>query len=97
MEFSKILLDLGFYLSFNGAATFKNARVAPLVIEEMPLDRLMLETDCPYLTPEPYRGKRNSPAYIPIIAEKISQYVGVSVDELEKITTENGKRFFNID
>lgn len=97
LEYARELIDLGFYLSFNGAATFENAKTAPRVIEWMPKDRLMLETDCPYLTPVPYRGKRNSPAYIPAIAEKFSEYTGIPTEELARITTENGKRFFGIE
>jgi len=97
LEFAKIITDLGFYMSFGGSATFANAKTAPEVIKWMPLDRLMLETDCPYLTPVPYRGRRNTPAYIPNIAEKFSEYLGIAAEEVGKITTENGKRFFGIE
>lgn len=96
LEYAKVITGLGFYMSFGGSATFANAKTAPEVIKWMPLERLMLETDCPYLTPVPYRGRRNSPEYIPNIAEKFAEYLGMSVEELGKITTENGKRFFEI-
>ncbi len=96
LEYAKELINLGFYLSFNGAATFANARVAPEVIRWMPKDKLMLETDCPYLAPVPYRGKRNSPAYVAAVAEKLSEYTVLPVDELAAITTQNGKNFFGI-
>ena len=95
-ETAKIVLDLGWYLSFGGVITFKNARRALEVIEKMPLDRIMLETDCPYLAPEPKRGRRNSSLYLPYIAEKVAGVRGVAVEEVAAATTENGKRFFGI-
>ncbi len=96
VEYAKEITNLGFYMSFGGSATFTNAKTAPEVIRRMPTHRLMLETDCPYLTPVPYRGRRNSPAYIPNIAEKFAQYLEMPIDELGRITCENGKRFFEI-
>jgi len=95
-ETAKIVLDLGWYLSFTGVVTFKNARRALEVIEKMPLDRIMLETDCPYLAPDPMRGKRNSSLYLPYIAEKVAQVRGLDVSEVAALTMENGKRFFGI-
>ena len=86
----------GWMLSFNGAITFKNARKAPEVIAEAPLDRILIETDSPYLAPVPYRGKRNDSGYVRLVAEKIAQIKGISGDEVERITWENGKRFFHI-
>ena len=94
LEYAKEVCALGFYLSFGGSATFDNAKTAPEVIRWMPIERLMLETDCPYLTPPPHRGKRNTPAYVPIIAQKFAEYLAMPVEELARITTENGKRFF---
>jgi TatD DNase family protein len=96
LEMAKQLLDLGWYLSFNGAITFKNARKALEVISYMPLDRLMLETDSPYLSPVPFRGKRNDSRRVPIVAETIAALRQMPVEEVAKITTENGKRFFRI-
>lgn len=96
LEYAKILISLGFYLSFTGAITFKNAKAAPAVAAWMPQDRIMIETDSPYLAPVPYRGKRNFPGYVPLVAEKIAALRGVSVEEIARITYENGSRFFRI-
>ena len=95
-ETAKIILDMGWYLSFTGVVTYKNARKALEVIEKMPEDRIMLETDCPYLSPEPVRGRRNSSLYLPHIAEKIAEVRGMSIEETAALTMENGKRFFGI-
>jgi len=95
-ETAKIVLDLGWYLSFTGVITFKNARRALEVLEKMPADRIMLETDCPYLAPEPMRGKRNSSLYLPYTAQKVAEVRGVAVSEVAEMTTENGKYFFRI-
>jgi len=95
-ETAKILLDMGWYLSFTGVITFKNARKALDVIEKMPRDRLMLETDCPYMAPEPKRGRRNSSLFLPYIAEKVAQIWGVTTEDAAMTTTENGKRLFRI-
>ncbi len=96
VEMARELLKMGWMLSFNGAITFKNARKAPEVIGEIPMDRIMIETDAPYLTPVPFRGKRNDSTYVSLVAEKIAQIKGLSPDEVERITWENGKRFFGI-
>jgi len=95
-ETAKVVLDLGWYLSFTGVITFKNARRALEVLEKMPADRIMLETDCPYLAPDPMRGRRNSSLYLPYIAEKVAQVRGLAVDEVAALTMENGKRFFGV-
>lgn len=96
VEDARTLLKMGWMLSFNGAITFKNARKAPEVIAEIPMDRMMIETDSPYLTPVPYRGKRNDSGYVSLVAEKIAEIKGISPEEVERITFENGKRFFAI-
>ena len=96
LETAKIILDMGWYLSFTGIITFNNARRALEVLEKMPADRIMLETDCPYLAPDPKRGRRNSSLYLPYIAGKVAEIRGMSVDEVAALTTENGKRFFKI-
>lgn len=95
-ETAKTILKQGWYISFTGAVTFKNARKAIEVVENMPLDRLMIETDSPYLAPVPVRGKRNSSLNLPYIAEKIGQIRGITTEEVAALTMENGKRFFRI-
>lgn len=96
VEDAKVLLDQGWYLGFGGALTFKNARKAPEVVRYMPLDRLLLETDSPYLAPVPYRGKRNDSRYLPYVAARVAELKGVTVAEVEQITWDNGCRFFQI-
>ena len=96
VEDARTLVKMGWMLSFNGAATFKNARKAPEVIAEVPLERLMIETDAPYLAPVPHRGKRNDSSLMHLVAEKLAQIKGLTAEEVEKATWDNGKRFFNI-
>ena len=96
VEDAKVLLDKGWYLGFGGSLTFKNARKAPEVVTYMPLDRLLLETDSPYLAPVPHRGKRNDSRFLPLVAEKIAALKGISPDEVERTTYENACRFFDI-
>lgn len=96
VEDARTLLKMGWMLSFNGAITFKNARKAPEVIAEVPMERIMIETDSPYLTPVPYRGKRNDSGYVHLVAEKIAEIKGLTAVEVEDVTFENGKRFFGI-
>lgn len=96
VEDARTLVKMGWMLSFNGAATFKNARKAPEVIAEVPMERLMIETDAPYLAPVPHRGKRNDSSLVHLVAEKIAQIKGLTAEEVEKATWDNGKRFFNI-
>ena len=95
-EFAQRLLDLGWYISFTGVITFKNAKKALDVIRMMPMDRIMVETDAPYMAPEPFRGKRNSSLYVYRMAEAIAEVKGMPVEEVIRITTENGKRLFGI-
>ena len=95
-EMAKEVLKLGMYIGLGGAVTFKNA-VKPVEVAEMlPLDRLLLETDCPYMAPVPMRGKRNNSAYISHVAEKIADIRGISPDELLSITAENTRKLFGI-
>lgn len=89
-EFDK--LDL--YFSFGGAITFKNAVNKPNVVKATPLDRLLLETDCPYMTPVPHRGKLNYPKYINLVAEKAASFTGLPLQKIEEITTKNAKTLF---
>lgn len=95
-ETAKQFLRLGYYLSFTGVITFKNAKKAREVIEMMPIDRLMIETDAPYMAPEPFRGKRNSSLYVHRVAETIAEIRQMPVEEVIRITTENGRRFFGL-
>ena len=95
-EMASLYVDMGFYISIGGPVTFKNARVVRELAEAVPLDKLLIETDCPYLTPEPYRGKRNEPVYMKYTAEKIAEVRGISYDEVVKATNRNAKKLFNI-
>lgn len=85
-----------FYFGIGGVLTFSNAKKLVHVLPKIPLDKLVIETDGPYLTPMPHRGKRNEPAYTRIVAEKMSELLGVNIDEIEKTTTENAKKLFHI-
>ena len=92
----EIVLSMGMYISLGGVVTFKNAKTAPLCAAKVPKDRLLLETDCPYLAPVPYRGKRNNSLYIKFTAEKIAELRGVSASEIISATAENARRFYGI-
>ena len=96
LEDAKTLVKLGWMLSFTGVVTYKNARKSLEVIEWLPMDRIMIETDSPYLTPEPFRGKRKDSGKVHLVAETIARVKGLSPEEVAQITLENGKRFFNI-
>jgi TatD DNase family protein len=89
-------LDLGFYLSFTGIITFKNANALREVVSKIPLECILVETDSPYLTPVPHRGKRNEPAYARHVAETIANVKGISFEEIAQITTANAKQLFRI-
>jgi TatD DNase family protein len=93
---AKDALDLGFYLSFSGVITFQNATMLRDIVKTVPLDRMLMETDSPYLTPVPHRGKRNEPAYVRHVAEKIAELHGIGVKDVEEATTQNTKRLFRI-
>ena len=89
-------LDLGFYLSFTGIVTFKNAQPLRDVVRRVPLDRMFVETDSPYLTPVPYRGKRNEPAYVKLVAETVARVKSITLEEVAHTTTQNVRRLFRI-
>ena len=91
-----MLVDRGWMLSFTGNITFKNARRAPDILRWLPLERLMLETDAPYMAPEPYRGQRCDSTMIARSAETVAQLRGLTRDEVEAVSLENGKKFFGI-
>ena len=95
-EIARQALDLGFYLSFSGIVTFKNATTVKEVAQKCPLDRMLVETDAPYLAPVPYRGKQNEPAYVRYVAEEIARLRLLSFEEVAWATTENFSRLFKI-
>lgn len=95
-EMAREIVKLGWYVSFTGVLTFKNARRALEAAAAVPLDRLMIETDSPYMAPTPYRGKRNNSGYVGKVAEKLAEVKGITPDEAARITMENGIRFFRI-
>ncbi|MBQ9414185.1 MAG: TatD family hydrolase [Clostridia bacterium] len=96
VEMAKEILKLGMYIGLGGVVTFKNARKTVEVAEMIPLDRLLLETDAPYMSPVPYRGQRNDSAKIAFVAEKIAEIRSMSADEVIEVTTGNAKRLFGI-
>jgi TatD DNase family protein len=95
-EAARNYLDLGFYLSFTGIITFKNAEPLREVVRKVPLDRMLVETDSPYLTPAPHRGKRNEPAYVRRVAETVARIKGVALEEVAYTTTCNARELFRI-
>ena len=95
-EMARELLKMGWYLGFDGPVTYKNARRAPEVAAVTPLDRMLIETDSPYMTPVPYRGRRNDSGYVHLVAERLAEWKGVTPEEMARATTENGKRLFRI-
>lgn len=95
-EMAQELLKLGFYISFAGPVTFKNGKKAQEATKQIPIERILIETDSPYLTPEPYRGQRNDSSMVQFVARKIAELKGITAAEAARITMENGKRFFNI-
>ena len=88
-------MELGFHLGIGGVVTYKNAGIAA-ALEKMSLDDIVLETDCPWLTPVPYRGKRNEPAYVRLVAEKVAQIKGLPLEEVAAVTTRSAQRLFNL-
>ena len=95
-EMARQLVNMGWYIGFTGVLTFKNARKAVETAASIPLERIVLETDCPFMAPEPFRDKRNDPGYLPKMAEKLAQIRGISVEEAISGTTENAKRLYRI-
>ena len=96
LEMAEWTLARGLYIGIAGPITFKNARYLPQVVRRIPLDRLLIETDCPYLAPHPKRGGRNEPAYVRYVAEKLAVVLGVAVEEIAQRTTENACRLFGV-
>ena len=96
-EMAKQLAKMGWYVGFTGVVTFKNARRAVEAAAAVPEDRFVIETDCPYMSPEPFRGKRNDPSRVYRMAEKLAEIRGLSLEEVQRITLENGKRLYRIE
>ncbi|HVY67521.1 MAG TPA: TatD family hydrolase, partial [Patescibacteria group bacterium] len=95
-EFFKKFLDLGAYVSFNGIVTFDKTGNMKKLVELAPPDRILLETDCPYLTPIPHRGQRNEPAYVRYVAEKVAEIKNIPAEEVARLTTANAKKLFRL-
>ena len=95
-EMALRLYEIGFYISFTGVLTFKNSKKAVEAAREMPIDRILIETDCPYMAPEPVRGTRNEPKNVIRVAEKLAEIKGISVEEAIQKTAENTRRLFGI-
>lgn len=96
-ETARELVKMGFMISFTGVLTFKNARRAVEACRSIPIERLMIETDCPYMAPEPHRGERNYSGYVKYVARKMAEIKGLSYEETARITMENGLRFYEIE
>jgi len=90
-------VEMGFYLSISGPVTYQNEERLPEIVRAVPLDRLMVETDCPYLPPHPHRGQRNEPAYVRLVAERIADLRGIPLSALAEATTANARRLFKLD
>ena len=95
-EMAKTYVDMGFFIGVGGVVTFKNARKLVETVEYIPMESIVVETDCPYLAPVPFRGKRNSSLYLPYVIEKIAEIKGMDPEEVAKITFENAKRLYNL-
>ncbi len=96
LDWAEKFIDLGGYLSFNGILTFKNSEEIRAVLKHVPKNRILFETDSPYLAPIPYRGKKNEPAYLIHVIEKAAETLKIPIDELAEISTKNAKTFYNI-
>jgi TatD DNase family protein len=96
LEMANEVIKMGLYVSIAGPVTFKNAAKLPEIVTKVPLEYLLVETDSPYLTPQPYRGKRNEPAYVKLVAEQVANLRGIEMDVLAKATSENVKKLFGI-
>lgn len=97
VEVAQRCVDMNFLISLGGPVTFKNAKKPKEVAMEIPLEKLLIETDCPYLTPHPFRGKRNEPSYVKLVAEEIANLKGISYDEVAQVTTKNAKSLFGVE
>ena len=94
-EMALEFIKMGYYIGVGGVVTFKNAKKLKETVEAIPLEKILLETDCPYMAPEPYRGKRNSSLYLPYVIEEIARIKGISKEEVERVTEENARKLFS--
>lgn len=90
-------MELGFYLSISGPVTYRNARELPEIVKDLPVDRILVETDCPFLSPHPHRGKRNEPAHVRLVAERVAALKGMPLEDLAAATTENARHLFRLE
>jgi TatD DNase family protein len=97
LAMAREVIEMGFYISIPGPVTFTNARRLPELVRVLPLERLLIETDCPYLTPHPHRGKRNEPAYVRLVAEAIARIRGMPLEQVARITTANARVLFGLE
>ncbi|MDH4136229.1 MAG: TatD family hydrolase [Anaerolineae bacterium] len=97
LAMAREVIEMGFYISIPGPVTFANARRLPELVRTLPLERLLIETDCPYLTPHPHRGKRNEPAYVRLVAEAIAQIKGIPLEQVARLTTANARALFGLE
>ena len=95
-EFAERALECGFWVSFSGIVTFKNSQELREVARSLPLDRILVETDAPFLAPQGYRGKRNEPAWVPAVGETLAQLHSTGIEEIARITSENTRRVFQL-
>ena len=93
-EMALEFIKMGYYIGVGGVITFKNAKKLVETVEVIPLERILLETDCPYMAPEPFRGKRNSSLYLPYVVQKIAEIKGISIEEVERVTEANARALF---
>jgi len=95
LEVARAALDLGFYISFSGILTFKNAQDLRDVAKFVPMDRILIETDSPYLAPAPHRGKTNNPSYVPFVAKQIAEVKGLTIEDVAEVTSRNFEQLFS--
>lgn len=95
-EMAREFLEMGYYIGVGGVVTFKNAKKLVETVSVIPLERILLETDCPYMAPEPHRGKRNSSLYLPYVRDKIAEIKGITPQEVERVTEHNARRLFGL-
>ena len=97
LSMAERIIELGFYVSISGPVTYTNERRLPEIVRAVPMERLLIETDCPFLPPHPHRGQRNEPAYVRLVAERVADLRDVPLSTLAEATTANAKRLFGLD